>query len=444
MLDRILVVDDDPLVLDVVGATLERENFHVSKVRDGASAIDLLRREPHELVLCDMRMPGVDGMELLVQVRRQHPGTDVVIMTGYASREGALDALARGAADYLVKPLSPKDVVQTCRGILGRRRLESELRSVKSQLRSRFDHHNIVALSPRMEALLAALGQLGESDMPVLLCGENGTGRRFFAHTIHQTSRRREQDYEEVACDTTPAASVQPVLAGERRPGERLRRGKLERLADGTLHLYQVEQLDPGLQGWLARLLESRQFQRVGEQETQPLRARVVLSLTGAPEELVAEGRLVPELARMQESVTLHVPPIRHRTQDVPGLVRVFLDSYAVEQGRTLQVTPAAVDLLAQHPLPGNVRQLFATMAHCAALATAGIITPEVVERSLRQADPGSASKPMSEHLGDREYELLLRAIQKFPRLDDVARHLGISRTTLWRRMRKYGIQATE
>lgn len=444
MQDRILVVDDDPLVLDVVAAALERESFQVSKVRDGASALELLRREPHELVLCDMRMPGVDGNELLGQVSRQHPGTDVVIMTGYATREGALDALARGAADYLVKPLSPKDVVQTCRGILERRRLESELRAVKSQLRSRFEHHNIVAVSPRMEALLAALGRLSESDAPVLLCGEVGTGRRFFARTLHQTGRRREQPYAEIPCDTTPADGVHRDLVGAHPPGERLRRGRLERLAEGTLHLYRAELLEPELQSWLADILERGEYRRPGVSQPLPLRTRMILSLSGAPDELVEQGRLVPGLARAGDCVTVHVPPLASRVEDIPGLVRVFLDMHAVENGRAVQVTPATVELLSRQRFPGNVRQLFATLMHCASLVSDGMITPELAERSLRKADLLADATPMAKHLGDREFEVLRKAIGKHSRLDDVARHLGISRTTLWRRMRKYGLQGGE
>ena len=184
MLDRILIVDDDPLVLQTLSDVLTHEGFHVSKASSGRDALDLLGREPHALLLSDIRMPEVDGMELLSEVRRVHPGTDVVLMTGYGSLDGAIDSMMIGAADYLIKPLKPREVIARIRSILQRRRLEAELHSLQSELRSRYDMHNIVAASPRMMAVVPAVQRVRDSSEPVVLSGEEGSGRRFLATAV--------------------------------------------------------------------------------------------------------------------------------------------------------------------------------------------------------------------------------------------------------------------
>jgi DNA-binding NtrC family response regulator len=444
MLDRILVVDDEPIVLEVVADVLAREGFQVSQALDGRSALAVLEREPHGLVLCDLHMPGMGGLELLKEVLRCHPGTDVIIMTGFGTVDGAIDALAQGAADYVTKPLKPREIVARIRAILQRRKLEAEVHSLQSELRSRYDRHNLVAVSPRMMGVASALARISTSEDPVVLYGEPGSGLRFLACAVHYQSPRRDGAFLCVDCDSEAREGVGAAIFGRREDGQRLQRGALERAQDGSLHLRRVEALPHPVQAKLAAALQSRRFAREYDGEEIPLGARLIVSASAPLSELLSDGRLAPELAVLNDCVTITMPPLRLRSQDLPGLVSVFVDQYAVEHGQMLRVAPEAIDLLRGQDFPGNVRQLFAVLRHAATLSPDGTLRREALERSLRQSSLATtaASAPIAHHLEDWEHQLVLRAVHRHPgRLDEAARELGLSRTTLWRRMRKYGIR---
>ncbi len=441
--DRILLVDDEPLVLEFLSDVLSREGFTVSQAGRAQEALDILAGEPHGLILCDIRMPGMDGYELLKSVVRHNPGTDVILMTGYGSVDGALDALTLGAADYLIKPLKPKEIVARIRACLERRRLEMQVHALSSELRSRYDGRNVVAESPRMAALVAALHRVAPLDQPLLLSGEPGSGRHFLARVIHHSSSRREQRLAEVDCDRTPPGRVHGLIFGKAGGGERRQAGQLERLARGSLHLSAIERLHEDVQRALGGCLATRLFRAQGEEHDQPLEARLILSCTSSLSELLSTGRLVPELSVVGELSTLRVPPLRERAEDLPGLVQAFAHEFTIEHGRTLEVPPEAVELLHGAEFPGNVTQLHGILAHAATLSPDGVLSAELMGRALGHARDGAAPVgSIADRLDEREYELVLRAVQRFPRrLDDAARALGVSRTTLWRRMRKYGIR---
>lgn len=444
MIDRILIVDDEPLVLEVLRDVLTSEGFTVSQASQAELALEMLGREPHALVLCDIRMPGMDGFELLKAVRRSHPGTDVIMMTGFGSLDGAIDAMALGAADYLIKPLKPKEIVTRLRAILHRRGLEAEVHVLQNELRSRYEIKNLVSTSPRMASVVSALNHMAQSDEPVVIHGEAGTGRRFVGRTIHYGSRRRAGPFAALACDASSNHDLETAIFGRREEGKRLRRGQLERSSTGTLHLFHLEHMAPDLQRRVAGILACGHFNRVDDLEPLPLETRLLFSTDAPPADLLNDGRLVPELATLRDAITIHIPSLRNRREDIPGLIAGFLGEYSIENGTTLRIEPEAAEVLTDHNFPGNVGQLYSVLRHSASLSLSGVITAEVVGRSLRQttfAADTSAPHAIAAQLGDREHELVLRAVQRNPgQLDEAARELGVSRTTLWRRMRKYGI----
>lgn len=447
MLDRILVVDDEPIVLEILSEVLVREGFQVARATTAKAALDVLAHDPHELVLCDIRMPGMDGFEFLRHVHRAYPATDVVLMTGYASLDGAIDAMALGAADYLIKPLKPKEVVARIRAILQRRRLEAELHSLQSELRSRYEIHNVVAFSTRMRAVVSALRRVADIADPVFFCGEIGVGRSFLARTLHYTSKRRDSQIGVIQCSNPFHADLATEIFGLVKNGRRVYRGQLDRCRGGSLHFAELEELAPEIQRRLAALLTERRFTPIDGGESQPLETRLTFSTRGPVAERVAEGKLVAEFAALESALSVSVPPLRQRLEDLIGLASAFVDGYALDHGQTLRITPDALRPLAGHEFPGNVSELYSLLAHAARNCLDGALTPDLVERSFRQSRPGTApaAVPMADQLGDREYQLVLRAVKRHPgHLDQAAKELGISRTTLWRRMRKYGISLLE
>jgi len=444
MQGRILVVDDEPIVHSVLKEALARGGLSVTRAPDAEGALEILGREPHELVLCDIRLPGKDGFELLREVRRTHPGTDVVMMTGYASLDGAVDAMATGAADYLIKPLRPKEIVARINAIFERRQLEAQLQHLEGELRSRFDIHSIVAESPRMNALTVALRRIAPSDAPVILFGERGSGRSFLGRAMHYSGSRRDEPFAWLSCDKGGGSGAIDEIFG-RSTSKGVLRGYLERLRTGALQLREPQALPHGDQERLAACIADKRFRRIDSDEQLPLEARLILSFSVPVSELLDRGDLHPSMEVLKEHVAIRVPPLRERAEDLPGLVSIFLSEYTEDCSSSLRISSSAFDLLTQAQWPGNVAQLFATLKQAATLSQGRELTEEVVSLCLRQSGSEvSPWAPMADHLGDRERQLVLRAVnQHRGRLDQAAKDLGISRTTLWRRMRKYGIQVS-
>jgi len=438
-MDRILVVDDEPIVLEVLTEVLESEGFEVSQATNGPDALEVLERESFALLLCDIRMPGMDGFELVREVRRHQPGTDVLMMTGFGSIDGAIEAMSLGASDYLIKPLKPKEIVTRIRSILERRHLEAEVHKLQAELRARNDLHNVVADSPRMTTVVSALRRIASNEEPVFIAGARGTGRRFVARALHYSGPRRDLAFHLVRCELLSPEHAAIELFGGSNGGQGLRRGVLERFGPGTVHLHEVERLPRDVQTRLAEMLQRGVLRRVGESTTIPLRTRVLMSTEGP----LAQATDLADALRALDVVTVQLPTLAQRIEDLSGLVAVFLREYAVEHGRTLDCTPEAVELLSKHEYEANVAELFAILNHCATLSPNGRLEAETVERAVRQSVAHDGPRVMADHLGDREFQLVQHAVNRNPgRLDQAARELGVSRTTLWRRMRKYGIKA--
>ncbi len=444
MQERILVVDDEQVVLDVLEQTLAREGFLVTTRANAEAGLEELAREAFDLVLCDIRLEGVDGLAFLGEVRRNHPGVDVVLMTGYGSIAEAIDAMALGAVDYLTKPLNPKEIVARLRGIAQKRKLEAKLHALHGELRAKYDPQQVVARSPRMLAVVAAIHRLADDDRPLLLCGESGSGRSFLAKVIWSGSKRRGEAFQSLDCALQAPGTIEQTLFGSRQTANRMRRGYLERMAGGTLHLAQFEALAPAVQKRIFEVLAKESFQRDSESVEIPLRARLLISLSAPLDSLIANGRLPAEAAVLRQWTTIPVPPLSARREDLPELVALMIDGYEVHNGVRLVLAPEAMALLEQAEFPGNVRQLQAALQHAGSLSQTGLIAPEVLRKSLRQLQVAGQDMAASiaDHLNDREYQVVLRVVQRYPRrLDQAARELGVSRTTLWRRMRKYDIK---
>lgn len=443
MLGRILIVDDEPSVLAVLTEVLTHSGHEVSPVPSGRAALALLAREPHDVVLCDIRMPEMGGFDLLHELRRAHPATDVVMMTGYGSLDEAVDAMALGATDYLMKPLKPKEVLARIRAVLAHRRLQAELQSVQSELRSRHQSHNIVAISPRMSALVSALGRVALGSEIAALCGEPGSGRAFLCRALHYSSARSNEPFTFVSLTGASVDDLRSLLFGRRMGERKHQRGQIERTQGGTLVLRDLERMPIEAQEELGRALTRGFFRPVDSDEDVEIGTRIMVTLSASPADLLSSGALHSSFSCLREAVAIQVPALRERSEDVPGLIAGFLTSFGNEHGVERHISSEAVERARSTAFPGNVAQLFAVLGQCATLSPHGRIEEETLELTLRQAGlvGTNAWAPMAEHLGDREKLLVMRAVSRNPgRLDQAAKDLGISRTTLWRRMRKYRI----
>ncbi|HTF88926.1 MAG TPA: response regulator [Planctomycetota bacterium] len=444
MLGRLLIVDDELQVLDTLTAVLTGSGYAVSSVASGSAALELLGREPCDIALCDIGMSGMGGLELLREIRRAQPSVDVVLLTDDASLDGAVEAMSQGAADYLMKPLKHKEVLARIRSVLARRRLEAELQSLKSEVHARHHIHNIVADSPRMSAMVSALRRTAMGNEIAVMCGERGSGRAFLCRALHYSSPRNQEPFAFLSLSGMSVEDLRANLFGRRVGDRKQQRGQFERTRGGTIVLRDLERLPLEAQEELARAIAQGTFQPVDGDEELKIQARILITLSAPPAELLASGVLHRGFSCLGEAVVLDVPALRERAEDLPGLIEGFLDNFGQEHGVALHISSEAVDRLRSTAFPGNVAQLFAVLGQCAALSPHGRIEEEVLELTLRQAGlvDTHAWAPMAEHLGDREKLLVMRAVSGNPgRLDQAAKDLGVSRTTLWRRMRKYGIR---
>ncbi len=441
---RILIVDAQQGVLELLSEILTSAGHSVSSVHESSAALELLERTPHEIVLCDICSPEIKGFELMREITRKHSSTDVLMLTDPAHLDQALEATSLGAADYVMKPLRLKEVRARVDAVLERRRLEAEVHSLQGEIRSRHHLQNIVGNSPRMKVLISSLRRVAEDNEVAVLCGEPGSGRAFLSRALHCSSSRRNEPFAFVSLAGVAVEDMRAALFGRRTAERKRHRGQLELASGGTLVVRDLERMPLEAQEELGRVLARRAYTPVDSDEELKLETRIMLTVSAAPEDLLRSGVLSHGLSQLREAVTIHVPALRDRSEDIPGLIAGFLTNFGEEHGVTLQMSAEAVDRARLASFPGNVAQLFAVLGQCATLSPRGRIEEETLDLTLRQAGLIGTDvwTPMAEHLGDREKLLVMRAVSRNPgRLDQAAKDLGISRTTLWRRMRKYRIR---
>lgn len=456
---HILVADDDPGVLAGIDRICRAAGYRVSGAPDGVEALRLARELQPDLVLLDIHMPEAGGLEVLPRLCELHPPPGVVVMTGLADVSTAVQAMREGAADFLEKPIR-RAVLEACLSrVLSGRALRAErdrLRDEIRQLRS----GPMVGRSPGMRVVLEKIQRVaGTPRTTVLVRGETGTGKELVARAVHEHSSRSRGPFVALNC----AALTEPLIEAELFGYEKGaftgaahggREGLLAAAAGGTLFLDEIAELAPALQAKLLRVLQERTYRRVGGAEDRAMDARVVASTHRDLEERVREGRFREDLYYRLNVLTIAVPPLRGRREDVPLLASHFLRGFAAEFGRAFQgFTPAAVERLLAHPWPGNVRELRNAVERAALLAGGGEISPEHLSLSSgAEPTPPASGTPSEEGSAPQPQpvELSLAAVEEahVRRVLDAcsgnrsraARILGINRTTLYNKLRRYGI----
>lgn len=393
---RILVVDDEPAIVTLLATVLRDKGWEVTEAGSGTEGIDLLERGRFDVILTDLVMPGDSGIDLLRAAKEIHPDVEVILMTGYATADTAIEAMRGGAFHYLVKPLRLEEMLHLAEKAYEQRRLIRENQFLKAEIRGDYQIHSVVGDSPAIGHLIESLQGLGSTDDPVLLVGERGTGRSFFARFIHFNSSRSAGLFVPVYCAGVPEEKLaadlfgHPAGAAERNVPPRP--GKLEMANHGTLYLSDLAEAGPGVLEQLARLLAAKSS-GPGEGGTEtPADIRLVASTAVPPEELARGGRVPPGLLRSLEPGTVRIPSLRERSEDVPMLLHHFLQEANRERKKPLRgFTPAAISILAPYDWPGNVRELRDLVRAVAAkkrqgtMVDASDVPPEILYRRLRK-----------------------------------------------------------
>jgi len=454
---KVLVVDDLKGVRQVLNALLTRAGYQVIEADNGQTGLDLIRAEQPDVVLLDVRMPGLDGFEVLERAGTIDPDLPIVMITAYGDVDTAVDAMHRGAHHYLSKPFHHAEVLAIVERAAERRRLSRQVRSLRDQLAYVTPLTDLLGTSEPIQALLIQLDRLAITELPVLVAGQPGSGTELLARAIHARSARRHGPFVAVDCGAVPTELLDSELLGHERdafPGaDRQRRGQLEMADGGTLFLDDVAALSPSAQAALVQFLHHKRIQRVGGDEELVLDVRVIVATAADLEHLVEGGLFRRDLYGRFAEATLTIPPLRDRPDDIVFLVKHLLDATNAELGKHVQgPTPEALDLLVAHPWPGNARELRHVVKRAVLLADTHI-TPAHLPFASSAPEPAAAPDPPDDPTMPLA-ERTRRAAERVERqaIADALRHadgnkrqaaqaLGIGYKTLLNKIKKLKLQ---
>jgi len=456
---RILVVDDDEIILTSLSEFLRLEGYGVETARSFDEASAHLAGGLFQVVITDVSMPDVNGFELLKMVRNRYPDTAVVMITGYGTIESAVEAIKRGAFDYLTKPIIDDEIKLVVERALRQQSLTAENRSLKSQLAERYSLGNVIGHDYKMLKVFDIIEAVADTPTTVLVTGESGTGKSLIARAIHQRSNRRDKPFVEVACGALPETLLESELFGHVRGSftgaVSDKSGKFKQADGGTIFLDEISTATPALQVKLLRVLQDFEFEPVGGSKTERVDVRCILATNQNLEDAVRDGHFRQDLYYRVNVVTIGLAPLRDRIGDIPLLAAHFLERHCERTKRqVLGFQDEALRLLQTFGWPGNVRQLENTIERAVILTKSPYIGVEDLPESLRASGEGAPGAggggnghtgPLKKALEKPERDIILRALRTYHgSRQATAEALGINRTTLYKKMKRYGIEMEE
>lgn len=479
---RALIVDDDPIVAESLAEFLRREGHEASACLNAAEALEALDKaasgppgaasRPFNVVVSDVNMPGMSGLELLALIRDKHPSIVTIMLTGYGTIESAVEAIRAGAFDYLSKPVVDTELRLSLEKALRQQALVAENTVLRANLDQRFGLGSLVGTDYRMVKAFEMAAAVGSSKVTVLMTGESGTGKSMMARAIHQAGPRSGKPYVEIHCGSIPETLLESELFGHVKGAftgaHADKQGRFLAADGGTLFIDEINSASPGMQLKLLRVLQERKFEPVGSTQTIEVDVRVVLATNQPLEELVAKGQFRQDLYYRINVVKIEIPPLRDRVTDIPGLVEHFIDKHSRALGRTVTgVAQEALDRLQRYHYPGNVRELENVIERAVVLGQRPTIGPEDLPPYLTD-DPSSIAgrhllpharaglqaddavdapdtpwvpTPLEVALSEPEKRIILKALRANSwNRQATADQLEINRTTLYKKMKVYGL----
>jgi DNA-binding NtrC family response regulator len=450
---RIVVIDDEVNAASALCTLLKEDGYEVACAHDGATGLALVEQNDADLVLTDVRMPGMDGLELLKQIKQSRPQTLVILMTAYGTVKNAVRAMKSGAEDYLAKPLDVEELEVVIERAVEKKHLLEETRQLRERVADKYRFENILGESPDMLRAFKAIRQVAPSNASVLLLGESGTGKELFAQALHQSGPRRSRPFIKVACASLPETLLESELFGHEKGSFTgaiaTRAGRFEAADGGTLFLDEIGDISPTVQVKLLRFLEEREFERVGGNKTFKVDVRIVSATHRDLSRKVADGSFREDLYYRLNVVEIRIPPLRERTIDVPVLAQHFLKKFSILNGKEVRsLSDEAMALLLRQPWPGNVRQLENAIERAVVLAEDPVLTPSqfpTLGGRLETAESGHASGVSipGSSLASIEREAILRTIESVDgSTSRAAKILAISPRKIQYKLKEYQAQS--
>jgi two-component system NtrC family response regulator len=447
MIPKILIIDDEEHMCWALDRAMRQEGYQALVAYRGKQGLELIKEEAPSLVILDLRMPDMDGLEVLKEAKAIHPKLPVIMLTAHGTIETAIEAMKIGATDYITKPFDLDELKLVVKQNLLVSQLETEVTFLRSELTSKYG--NMIGQSKIMQDIIALIERVANSNASVLITGESGTGKEVAAVAIHQNSPRRNEPFIPVNCAALPEHLLESELFGHERgafTGATARKlGRFELADKGTIFLDEIAEMSLNMQAKLLRVLQEKSFERVGGTETLSLDVRVIAATNRQLDEAIRKGQFREDLFYRLNVIHIHLPPLRERKEDIPLLAKHFLNKF----GHTYQVekiSPEAMELLCNYHWPGNIRELQNVIERSAIICRGKIIYPEHLPREL-YAPSKSTTDLVIEFpdqgisLEELEKELILKALEKSGgNQTKAAQLLGITRSALLYRSQKYGI----
>ncbi len=454
MTARILIVDDDPLICEELSGLYRAAGYEATATSEPETAIDAVSRDSFTLAVVDLKMPAIDGISLMRELRGRAPGLDVIMITGHASIKGAVDAIRQGASDYITKPFDRDEILLATQQVLDRRQLIEEIDYLRKQLQDRYSFANMLSRNAAMQELFATVEMLAQNDATVLITGESGTGKELVARAIHFQGKRRAGRFVAINCAALPENLLESELFGFERGAftgaTQERVGKIEWASGGTLFLDEIESIPLAMQLKLLRVLEERTIERLGGNRRIPVDMRVVAASNRDVAAAVRSGEIREDFYYRINVMPLHIPPLRERLEDIPLLAANFLQNNALAREKGVSsISEQALNQLGSYPWPGNVRELLNVLER-AALRTKGDVILEVdvgEAPPLRQAseERRDFQVPLRDYLRIAERDYLAFLLRRYHGgIGPSARHASIDQATLHRKIKTHGLRPTE
>jgi DNA-binding NtrC family response regulator len=447
--ETILVVDDEEIVRDSLARWLEEDGYRVETAPDGDAALAKLAKYGYAILLVDLKMPGMDGLQVLAQSKTLQPDAAVIIMTAYATVDTAVQAMKQGAYDYLVKPFEPEELSLMVGKLTNQQALRRENVLLRKALKRQFEFKDLVSKSPKMEAVFELARTAAKSNSTVLVLGESGTGKELLARAIHAESLRREGPFVGVSCAALTESLLESELFGHEKGAFTgaigSARGKFEIAAGGTLFLDEIGDISPKLQLDLLRVLDAREFRRVGGSQVIKTDVRIIAATNRDLKKLVESGSFREDLYYRLNVIPVTLPPLRERKEDIPLLVEHFLAQFRTEMRKRLEgVSAEALEVLMAHDWPGNVRELRNVLERGAVLARGPSLNPLELEFAPPASPPGTTANA-ADSLRDVERRHIAATLkQRNWNITRSAKALGIDRVTLYNKIKRYQIREDE
>lgn len=395
MAQRLLIVDDETTLCDSLRRVFERDGYEVATAGDAETGLGLFGEGTFDLILSDILLPGMSGIEFLAAIKKQVPEQIVIVMTAYASIETAVGALRAGAYDYILKPVIHEEIKRLVRLALNARSLQAENLLLKKQIEEHFDFENILGKSPTIQALIEMVKKIADSRSNVLVLGETGTGKELFTRAIHHNSSRRDKPFIPINCSAIPDPLMESELFGYVKGAftgaNQTKRGLFEEADGGTVFLDEIADLSPPLQTKLLRVMDDHEIRPLGSNHSRKVDLRFVAATNKDVSKAVKEGTLREDLYYRLNVVTFLLPPLRDRKEDILILAARFLKKYAQELSKPLlELDPATLKVLKEYDWPGNVRELRNIIERAVLIADGRVLRPEHLPEGIKKSIPST------------------------------------------------------